>query len=85
MKVIVITPPGPSTRTGNSVAALRWARILRRLGHRTTMAADYRDESVDAMVAIHAWRSADAVRRFKVRLLTGLSFSSSAALISTTT
>jgi putative glycosyltransferase (TIGR04348 family) len=67
MKVIVITPPGPSTRTGNAVAALRWARILRRLGHRVTTAADYRDESVDAMVAIHAWRSADAVRRFKVR------------------
>jgi N-acyl-L-homoserine lactone synthetase len=67
MKVIVITPPGPSTRTGNAVAALRWARILRRLGHRVTTAADYRDESVDAMVAIHAWRSADAIRRFKVR------------------
>ena len=67
MKVIVITPPGPSTRTGNAVAALRWARILRRLSHRVTMAADYRDESVDAMVAIHAWRSADAVRRFKDR------------------
>jgi putative glycosyltransferase (TIGR04348 family) len=67
MKVIVITPPGPSTRTGNAVAALRWARILRRLGHRVTTAADYRDESVDAMVAIHAWRSADAVRRFKDR------------------
>jgi hypothetical protein len=67
MKVIVITPPGPSTRTGNAVAALRWARILRRLGHHVTTAADYGDEPVDAMVAIHAWRSSDAVRRFKVR------------------
>jgi putative glycosyltransferase (TIGR04348 family) len=67
MKIIVITPPGPSTRTGNAVAALRWARILRRLGHRVTIAADYGDESVDAMVAIHAWRSAEAVRRFKIR------------------
>jgi len=66
MEIIVITPPGPSTRNGNAVAALRWARILRQLGHRVTIAADYRDEPFDAMVAIHAWRSANAIRRFKM-------------------
>jgi putative glycosyltransferase (TIGR04348 family) len=67
MKIALISPPGPSTRTGNAVAALRWAHILRRLGHRVIIAADYGDESVDAMVAIHAWRSAEAVRRFRIR------------------
>src|SRR6516164_1243730 len=67
MKIILITPPGPNTRTGNAVAALRWARILRRLGHRVTVAADYADEPADAMVAIHAWRSADAIYRFKIQ------------------
>ena len=67
MKIILITPPGPSTRTGNAVAALRWARILRRLGHRVTIAANYEDEFANAMVAIHAWRSAEAIRRFKIR------------------
>src|SRR5262249_51857430 len=67
MNIILITPPGPSTRTGNAVAALRWARILRRLGHRVTVAADYADEGADAMVAIHAWRSADAIDRFKTQ------------------
>lgn len=66
MKIIVITPPGPSTRTGNAVAALRWARILRRLHHRVTIAAHYEEERADAMVAIHAWRSAEAIRRFKM-------------------
>ncbi len=65
MIVVLITPPGPSTRTGNSVAALRWARILRQLGHRVTVIADYADEPADAMIAIHAWRSAEAIRRFK--------------------
>jgi putative glycosyltransferase (TIGR04348 family) len=65
MNIILITPPGPSTRTGNAVAALRWARILRRLRHRVTVAADDVDQSADAMVAIHAWRSAAAIRRFK--------------------
>ena len=67
MDIILITPPGPSTRTGNAVAALRWAHILRSLGHRVTIAPDYADEPVAAMVAIHAWRSAEAVRRFKLR------------------
>ncbi|HZR60895.1 MAG TPA: TIGR04348 family glycosyltransferase, partial [Xanthobacteraceae bacterium] len=61
MRIVLITPPGPSTRTGNAVAALRGARILRRLGHRVTVAPDYADEPADAMVAIHAWRSADAI------------------------
>jgi putative glycosyltransferase (TIGR04348 family) len=65
MKIVLITPPGPSTRTGNRVAALRWARILRELGHRVNVAADYAGEAADAMVAIHAWRSANAIRRFK--------------------
>jgi putative glycosyltransferase (TIGR04348 family) len=67
MRILLITPPGPTSRTGNNVAALRWARILRHLGHRVTIAPDYTDASADALVAIHAWRSAGAIRRFKAR------------------
>jgi putative glycosyltransferase (TIGR04348 family) len=67
MDIVLITPPGPSTRTGNSVAAVRWARILRQLGHHVTVAVDYADQSADAMIAIHAWRSAEAIHRFKTR------------------
>src|SRR5689334_18994424 len=68
MNVILVTPQGPSIRTGNAVAALRWARILRQLGHRVTVTTDYADEPADTMVAIHAWRSAAAIDRFKSRL-----------------
>ena len=67
MTIILVTPRGPTERTGNAVAALRWARILRQLGHRVTVAASYADEPVDMMVAIHAWRSAEAIARFKLR------------------
>lgn len=49
------------------MAALRWARALRRLAHRVVLAPDYADGPADAMVAIHAWRSAEAIRRFKAR------------------
>src|SRR6516164_8224106 len=67
MNIILVTPRGLSTRTGNAVAALRWARILRQLGHRVTVATDYADEPANTMVAIHAWRSAEAIARFKTR------------------
>ena len=47
------------------MAASRWARILRRLGHRVRLAADYDGRPADLMVAVHAWLSAAAIERFK--------------------
>jgi putative glycosyltransferase (TIGR04348 family) len=65
MKVVLITPEGPTSRTGNRIAANRWARILRGLGHRVRITADYDGRPADLMVAVHAWRSAAAIARFK--------------------
>jgi putative glycosyltransferase (TIGR04348 family) len=65
MKIVLITPEGPTSRTGNKVAANRWARILRGLGHRVRLDAAYDGEPADMMVAVHAWRSAQAIERFK--------------------
>jgi len=65
MKIVLITPEGPTSRTGNRVAAVRWARILRHLGHRVRAASDYDGQPADLMVAVHAWRSAAAIERFK--------------------
>ncbi|MBS0522715.1 MAG: TIGR04348 family glycosyltransferase [Proteobacteria bacterium] len=65
MKIVLITPEGPTSRTGNKVAANRWARILRALGHRVRVATAYDGEPADMMVAVHAWRSARAIERFK--------------------
>jgi hypothetical protein len=65
MKIVLITPDGPTSRTGNKVAASRWARILRQLGHRVHVAATWDGRTADLMVAVHAWRSADAIARFK--------------------
>jgi putative glycosyltransferase (TIGR04348 family) len=67
MKIVLITPEGPTSRTGNRVAASRWARILRRLGHRVRVASDYDGKPADLMVAVHAWRSAAAIARFKAK------------------
>ena len=65
MKIVLITPEGPTSRTGNRVAASRWARILRGLGHRVRTAPDYDGRPADLMVAVHAWRSAAAIEKFK--------------------
>lgn len=67
MDIVLITPPGPTSRTGNRIAAERWAGILRRLGHRVTIGTEHEDRPADALVAIHAWRSAAAILRFKER------------------
>jgi len=67
MKIVLITPAGPTSRTGNRIAADRWARILRRLGHRVRIAAAWDGRPADLMVAVHAWRSAAAIADFKAR------------------
>jgi putative glycosyltransferase (TIGR04348 family) len=44
---------------------MRWARILRQLGHRVHIAHRYDGAAADLMIALHAWRSADSIRRFR--------------------
>lgn len=65
MNIVLITPGGPTSRSGNRVAASRWAGILRELGHTVRRTATYDGRPADLMVAIHAWRSAQAIARFK--------------------
>ncbi len=67
MKISLITPAAKQSRTGNRATADRWAGILRGLGHRVTVAVEYADEPADLMVALHAWRSAASIERFRAR------------------
>jgi putative glycosyltransferase (TIGR04348 family) len=57
---------------------MRWARILRQLGHRVHIAHRYDGADADLMIALHAWRSAYSIRTFRARypdrpLIVGLS------------
>jgi putative glycosyltransferase (TIGR04348 family) len=67
MNIIVITPLPPQTRSGNGATAMRWTRILRKLGHRVRIAVEYDGRPADLMVALHAWRSAAAIEHFHRR------------------
>jgi putative glycosyltransferase (TIGR04348 family) len=46
------------------VTALRWARILRGLGHRVQVLERYTGQAYDVLIALHARKSASSVARF---------------------
>jgi len=67
MRIRLITPAGPADRNGNSITALRWARILKQLGHRVFVDERYRGEACDLLVALHARKSAKSIQLFKMQ------------------
>lgn len=64
MKIVLVTPALPRSRSGNRATATRWRNILEELGHRVDVEVDFTGGRYDAMVALHAWRSAASIRRF---------------------
>ena len=67
MKICLITPAPAYSRTGNRVAALRWAKLLRELDHHVVLAQEYKSQSCDLMIALHARRSHVSIVRFRER------------------
>jgi len=65
LRILVVTPAPPGMATGNRVTATRWAGILRGLGHRVTLAADYDGQHADVLVALHARKSVRSIVRFR--------------------
>jgi putative glycosyltransferase (TIGR04348 family) len=65
MRIFMACPAPPHSRKGNRVTADRWARILRDLGHRLIIGQEYDLSPCDAMIALHARRSYEAVKRFR--------------------
>ena len=65
MRILIVTPARRGSRTGNRVTANRWARLLRRLGHKVSVSQEYRNQNCDLMMAIHASKSAKAILRFR--------------------
>jgi putative glycosyltransferase (TIGR04348 family) len=62
--ILVVTPTPPDSPNGNGVTARRWAGILRDLGHQVDLTQEYRPGDHDLLVALHAVKSAGAVRAF---------------------
>lgn len=64
MDIRLISPAAANSRNGNRTTAIRWRNILQALGHRVKVSQHYSGQSADIMVALHAWRSADAIQSF---------------------
>src|SRR4051812_19056096 len=62
VRVALICPVPPGSRLGNRVTALRWQRMLRQLGHQAFIATGGTSRRCDLLIALHAGRSAEAVR-----------------------
>ena len=54
MRIVIVTPAPPGSRSGNRITANRWARHLRALGHRVDVRAEGIGPPRDLMIAIHA-------------------------------
>lgn len=65
MKISLITPAAKRSKSGNRTTANRWQRILTGLGHSVAVAETYGGAPADLMVALHAWRSAASIDRFR--------------------
>lgn len=65
MKISLITPAGKRSKSGNWTTAARWARILCGLGHDVSVSDAWDGTDCDLLVALHAWRSAESISRFR--------------------
>lgn len=57
-------PRGTAQRTGNHHTAQRWAGFLRQSGHRVRIEDEWRGAAADALIALHARKSAESVEKF---------------------
>ncbi|HET7007207.1 MAG TPA: selenoneine biosynthesis selenosugar synthase SenB [Candidatus Binatia bacterium] len=64
MKIQLVTPAPLKINNGNKITALRWASMFKKLGHRVRVRQVYDGKPCDVMIALHALRSADSIRRF---------------------
>src|SRR5260370_21467642 len=67
MKIALITPAGARSRSGNRHTAMRWAAMLRSLGHRVRVSVRWDGRAADAMIALHARRSHASIVQFHER------------------
>jgi len=71
VKISLITPAKKQSQNGNRTTALRWARMLRESGHRVRIDVDYGGEPANLLIAIHAWRSAASILRYRKQFPSG--------------
>jgi len=67
MRLLIVTPAQPRSTLGNAVTAQRYAAFFHSAGWEAVVARDYEGQDVDALIALHARRSANAALSFRRR------------------
>ena len=67
MRIQIVCTASSKTVYGNRVTAERWSNMLRQLGHSVDISQHYGGTISDLLVAMHAYRCADAVLQFRKR------------------
>jgi len=65
LRILIVTPAPRQSLHGNRVTAMRWAKMLRSLGHHVDLREQYSDQPCDVFVALHARKSARAIQHFQ--------------------
>ncbi len=65
MRIGIVTPAPPNSRYGNRITALRWVKILRRLGNSVSVLQKYDGKPRDLLIALHARRSYPSIIKFR--------------------
>ena len=65
VRILIVTPAAARSRSGNRLTAMRWARLLRRSGHRVTVSTDFDRQRADVLIALHARRSHQAIVKWR--------------------
>ena len=60
----IVSPTGYKGQRGNTITACRWQKILQSLGVTCYVGERWKREDVDALVALHAQKSAESVESF---------------------
>mgnify|MGYP001764784801 CR=1 FL=1 len=67
MHIVLITPYGAESKSGNWHTAARWTAFLREAGHQVDVATVWNNEPADLMIALHARRSAASIHAFAAK------------------
>ena len=64
MKISLVSPARVTALGGNRTTAVRWQRLLEELGHSVDLVQSWQGDEADVLIALHARKSFDSIRRF---------------------
>jgi putative glycosyltransferase (TIGR04348 family) len=67
VRISIVTPARPGSRSGNRNTAARWASFLRAAGHRVKVEQSWSFAAADMLIALHARRSFDSIAAYAER------------------